>query len=63
MALDILNPEYQPGDNVYGIPHPGIFVVNPAMQIVGKVFVEPYSIRVDAAGVLQYAKEALQVLH
>lgn len=58
-TLDILNTEYQPGDSAYGIPYPGIFVVNPNMEIVGKIFVEPYSVRVDAAGVLSYANSVL----
>ena len=59
LALGILNEKYEPGDSAYGIPHPGLFVLNPDMQIVGKIFVEPYSVRVDAAGVLDYANSAL----
>lgn len=58
-ALEILNTEYQPGERAYGIPYPGVYVVNPDMQIVGKLFIEPYSVRVDAAGVLAYARQAL----
>jgi peroxiredoxin len=58
-SLDILNTEYQPGDNAYGIPYPGVFVVNPNMEIVGKIFIEAYSTRVDAAGVLSFAIELL----
>ena len=58
-ALDILNDEYQPGDSVYGIPHPGIFVVDAGQRIVGKLFVERYALRVDAASVLDYAQAAL----
>jgi peroxiredoxin len=58
-TLDILNTEYQPGDNAYGIPYPGVFVVNPNMEIVGKIFIEAYSTRVDAAGVLSFAIELL----
>ena len=60
LALGILNEKYQPGDSAYGIPHPGVFVLNPDMRIVGKIFVEPYSVRVDAAGVLSYADSVLQ---
>ena len=51
--------EYQPGDDAYGIPYPGIFVVNADMEIVGKIFVEKYAERVEAAGVLKYAKQVL----
>ena len=61
IALDILNNEYVSGDNNYGIPYPGVFVVNADMEIVGKIFVEGYSTRVDAAGVLSYAKERLGI--
>lgn len=60
-ALDILNTKYQPGDDHYGIPYPGIFVVAPDMTIVGKIFLDGYSKRVDAAGVLLYAREELGV--
>ena len=59
LALNILNEEYKPGDGAYGIPYPGIFVVNADMEIVGKVFIEGYRTRVDAAGVLEYAKQTL----
>lgn len=59
LALDILNAEYEPGDGAYGIPYPGIYVVNPDMEIVGKIFVEGYKTRVDAQAVLGYAQERL----
>lgn len=58
-ALGILNAEYEPGDPAYGIPYPGVFVLNPQQQIVGKIFVESYRIRVDAQGVLAHALNAL----
>ena len=60
IALGILNEEYMPGDSAYGIPHPGVFVVNPEQEIVGKIFVESFRIRVDGAGVLRYALEVLE---
>ena len=59
VALGILNPDYEPGDPAYGIPHPGVFVVNPEHEIVGKIFVDSYRIRVDGEGVLDYALEVL----
>lgn len=59
-ALHILNTKYQPGDGAYGIPYPGIFIVGPDKKIVGKVFVEAYQKRLDAAVVLAIAKELLQ---
>lgn len=58
-ALGILNEEYPPGDDNYGLPYPGIYIVNPDKQIVGKIFVERYQIRVDAPTTLDYAKAIL----
>lgn len=58
-ALGILNENYEPGHSNYGIPHPGIFVVDPDLKIVGKMFVEGYKTRVDAQAVLSYAKALL----
>ena len=60
VALGILNEDNQPGDRTYGIPHPGVFVVNPRQEIVGKIFVESYRIRVDGEGVLNYALQVLE---
>ena len=60
LALDILNTKYAPGDDSYGIPFPGIYVVNPEGIIVGKIFVEGYRTRVDAASVLAYAETVLE---
>ena len=59
-ALEILNQDYQPGDSNYGIPHPGVFVVNADKQIVGKIFVDSFRIRVDGEGVLDYALDVLE---
>ena len=60
VALGILNEDHQPGDRTYGIPHPGIFVVNPQREIAGKIFVESFRIRVDGESVLNYALQVLQ---
>ena len=57
--LGVLNTEYKPGNDSFGIPYPGVFVVNRAGQIVGKVFLKGYSTRVHAAGVLAYAHKLL----
>ena len=57
--LGILNDEYEPGEGAYGIPFPGVFVVNADLEIVGKVFVEGYRTRVDAETTLAYAIEVL----
>ena len=60
IALDILNENNEPGDRTYGIPHPGVFVLNPRQEIVGKIFVESFRVRVDGEGVLSYARDALE---
>ncbi len=59
-ALGVLNENYGLGDSNYGIPHPGVFVLNPQQEIVGKIFVESFRTRVDGAGVLAYALRALE---
>jgi len=58
-ALGILNEKYEPGDSNYGIPYPGIFILNPDMEVVGKIFVDGYSKRVSSEAVLAYAQELL----
>ncbi len=58
-ALGIHNEEYGPDDDNYGLPYPGIYVVNPDKEIVGKIFVDRYQIRVDGPTTLAYAKELL----
>ncbi|MGI9325078.1 MAG: redoxin domain-containing protein [Pseudomonadales bacterium] len=60
-ALDILNTEHQPGDGAYGVPHPGVYVLDPDLRIVGKIFVQAYETRVDAPGVLAYARSVLNL--
>ncbi|MEH6609142.1 MAG: redoxin domain-containing protein [Halioglobus sp.] len=60
-TLGILNEKYAPGDSAYGIPHPGMIVIDRNGIIVGKQFLEAYSVRVDAAAALAYASEALGV--
>jgi peroxiredoxin len=58
-TLGILNDRYQPGDRQFGIPHPGMIVIDPAGVVVGKLFLEAYSSRVDSAAALAFAKTAL----
>ena len=60
-TLGILNEKYAPGDSAYGIPHPGMIVIDRNGIIVGKQFLEAYSVRVDSAAALAYASEALAV--
>ena len=58
-TLGILNEDYQRGDSRYGIPHPGMIVINPEGEVVGKLFLEAYSSRVDSASALAFAQEVL----
>lgn len=58
-ALGILHQDYAPGDDHYGIPYPGSFVLSPEGVIVGKQFLDGYRERIDAAAILAYAKESL----
>ena len=59
VTLGILNEQYEPGHPAYGIPHPGVFVVDPEMKIAGKIFVEDYQVRVDGEGTLAFALQVL----
>lgn len=59
LTLGILNEQYEPGDPAYGIPHPGVFVVDPEMNIAGKIFVEDYRVRVDGESTLAFALNVL----
>ena len=60
-TLGILNEEYQKEQPQYGIPHPGMIVINPQGVVVGKLFLEAYSSRVDSAAALAFAMEALEL--
>lgn len=58
-TLGILNEKYQPGDMQYGIPHPGMIIIDTQGKVVGKLFLEAYSSRVDSAAALAFAEAAL----
>jgi peroxiredoxin len=58
-TLGILNREYQPGDSHYGIPNPGMIIIDTRGVVVGKLFLEAYSSRVDSAAALAFARAAL----
>ncbi|TDJ28530.1 MAG: redoxin domain-containing protein [Gammaproteobacteria bacterium] len=60
VALGILNERNEPGEPAYGIPHPGVFVVNLDNEIVGKIFIDSFRERVDGEGTLRYALEVLE---
>ncbi|MBI4475667.1 MAG: peroxiredoxin family protein [Acidobacteria bacterium] len=48
----ILNETTKPGTRAYGIPHPGIFVLNPRGEVVARFFEEEYQDRFTMATVL-----------
>ncbi len=58
-TLGILNTDFEPGEFQYGIPHPGMIVVDPQGKVVGKLFLEAYSSRVSATAALAFAKTTL----
>lgn len=60
-ALGILNQDYQPGESGYGIPYPGVLVLDRDEVIRAKIFVEGYETRVGAENVLAAAKTALGI--
>lgn len=59
-ALGILNADYAPGDRNHGLPYPGVFVIGPDGTVAGKLFIDGYETRVDAAAVLAFARAAVQ---
>lgn len=44
-ALGILNEDYEPGTRAYGVPHPGIFLIDPDGIIRYKFAEEGYRTR------------------
>jgi len=58
-TLGLLNTDYVPGERQYGIPHPGMIVIDTQGHVVGKLFLEAYSARVDSAAALTFASQAL----
>jgi len=58
-TLGIVNEQYQPGDDHYGIPHPGMIIIDRNGLVVGKLFIEGYSTRIDSASALTFARQVL----
>ena len=54
-AMGILNSQYEPGHRAYGIPYPGIFLVDRNGVIVHKYSDEDYRLRPDLDLVLEAA--------
>lgn len=55
-ALNVVNKDYEPGDRHYGIPYPGVIVVDNKGVIVHKYFFEGYKKRVQFKKLLQDLK-------
>jgi peroxiredoxin len=51
-ALSIRDPNYPEGHDAYGVPQPGIFVIDRQRRIVGKYFEQGYRTRPDLDRVL-----------
>ncbi len=54
-AMGILNTQYSPGERAYGIPYPGIFVLDAQGVIRAKLAEEDYKLRPDFSLVLEAA--------
>jgi peroxiredoxin len=52
-AMGILNTQYSPGERAYGIPYPGIFVIDAQGVIRAKLAEEDYKVRPDVSLVLE----------
>lgn len=57
-AMGILNMQYEPGNRAYGIPYPGIFVLDNNGVILAKLAEEDYRMRPDFSLVLEAAQAA-----
>lgn len=51
-AFEILNETVQPGTPAYGIPYPGVYIVDTRGHVVSKYFEDDYKDRVSTADIL-----------
>ncbi len=51
-AFDILNETTKPGTTAYGIPYPGVYIVDVHGKVVSKYFEDDYKDRVSTADIL-----------
>jgi peroxiredoxin len=58
-SISVLRNDFKPGDKQYGLPYPGMLVIDATGVIRGKLFIEDYSSRVDSKAVLAYAESKL----
>ena len=57
--LGIRNDEYGPGHPGFGIPHPGILLIDPSRTVLYKAAEENYRVRPPFEGVLEAASAAV----
>ena len=58
-TLGILDESYPQADVAYGVPHPGMIIIDRNGVVAGKLFIETAELRVDSAEVLRYARQVL----
>ncbi len=58
-TLGILNRDFGPDDPHYGIPHPGMIVVDDQGTVVETVFIKDYTTRIDSQAAFELARDAL----
>jgi len=56
-TYDILNEAVKPGTPTYGIPYPGVYVVDAQGRVVSKYFEDDYRERVSTAEILARRSE------
>lgn len=56
-TLGILNTQYEPGHRAYGIPYPGIFLIDQHGIVRAKLAEEDYRVRPDLSLVLEAAQQ------
>lgn len=59
-AIGIVNDQYEPGERAYGIPYPGIFLLNADGTVEAKFAEVDYRIRPDFSEVLAVAEALWQ---
>ncbi len=59
MALNVLNDEQEPGDDHYGIPFPGVMVIDADAKLVYKYFYKGYKKRVKIKQLFEQLKQGL----
>lgn len=55
---NLLNTEYTPQDDLYGIPYPGVMLIDSSQKLVKKYFYKGYTNRVDSQVVYEDIKNS-----